>query len=170
MQLGITADLLGPRHTHVEGQKVIREAALERGSLKTSEESGFILRIRSLSVCGLKTYHCCESSFVHPAVLCVTMLGSQLGLTYLHCQMKRLTCRSTPMSTVLCICWGSMCPSSYVAPGTSVLFGYSIFFFLPFLQTAQPLHMKLYMNIFLGCMVLLMTSDNCTEGRRQLGE
>ena len=129
MQLGITADLLGPRHTHVEGQKVIREAALERGSLKTSEESGFILRIRSLSVCGLKTYHCCESSFVHPAVLCVTMLGSQLGLTYLHCQMKTLTCRSTPMSTVLCICWGSMCPSSYVAPGTSVLFGYSIFFF-----------------------------------------
>lgn len=38
------------RHVHVEEQKVVRAAALEKGGLKKGEGSGFMQDIRSLSM------------------------------------------------------------------------------------------------------------------------
>lgn len=46
----INTDLLGSRHAHVEEQKVVRAAALEKGGLKKGEGSGFMQDIRSVSM------------------------------------------------------------------------------------------------------------------------
>lgn len=113
-----------------------------------------------------KTCHIQESNFVHPAVLCVTIQGSQWGFSHLHCRMKRFTCRGTPLPSVVCVCWASTSPRSHIAPHAHCIFH----FYIPFVCTSSPnssgaAHRPLHES-FSHCMVSSWLLTNAQKGGR----
>lgn len=121
----------------------------------------FYTDIKSLSVQCVKIYCYWESNFVHPAVHCVTVFGSQSGLVNLRCRMKitRAEVHLCPLCRVSVEEVSAWIHTQLRGPV------YCLCIRFIFLQTAWALNIDLYMTIFLGCVVLLMSSDNYTVMR-----